>query len=379
MKRLLFVISEDRYFVSHRLHLAKKAMEEGFQVGFSGNVSAFGQLLEDEGIDVLEWKHKRGSINPWIELQSMFQLARLILRFRPDVVHAVASKPVFYSSVICKIFRIRSRVFALAGLGYVFSSEKKKARLLRPFLVGVFRFSLSGKKTRLILQNPDDQAMLLKAGVIRKEKIRLIRGAGVDTELFSPILNHQFESGAHGILQVILPARMLWSKGIGDFIACARALLKKGVNAHFILVGDPDQENPESTTRKQLQEWSQENGIEWWGQCENMTDIMRQASIVCLPSDREGLPKSLLEAASCSKPIVTYDVPGCREIVIDGKNGFLIPPKDIEALTQAIWKLLENSKLREKMGNAGRALVLKEFSQEKVAAQTIQIWQEVLS
>jgi len=282
-------------------------------------------------------------------------------------------KPVIYSAIACNLSGLKSRIFALAGLGFVFTSNKRSAKILRPFLKVIFSLLFKGKKTKLILQNPDDQRQLLSKGVINPKNIRLIRGAGVDTKTFS------FKTIPSNMPIIILPSRMLWAKGIQDFVDCAIEINKKVKKARFVLVGTPDIQNPDAISKVRLKKWNEEGVIEWWGHQSDMVKVYHQSTIVCLPTTYgEGLPKSLLEAASCGRPIVTYDVPGCREIVIDGYNGFLVKAKRVDDLISAISNLLDDRELCIKMGKNGRKLVEKYFTQEKIAQETMAVWEELL-
>lgn len=360
--------------MSHRMHLAEAAIAAGHQVALLSRISLCRAQIEAKGIEVVDWSLDRRSHNPFLELRALWGVCVALRKFRPDIVHAVALKPVLYSALACRLTGVHARVSALGGLGFVFSSKKFLARLLRPVLVLAFRWALSGGHSRLILQNPDDQATLLTAGVIEAERIRLIRGAGVDTSVFSP------QAEVSDVPLVVLPARMLWDKGVGEFVDCARVIKQKGIQARFALVGEPDEHNPECVPVAQLESWVDDGDVEWWGRRADMPEVLRQAAVVCLPSSYgEGLPKALLEAASCGRAIVTYDVPGCREVVVDGENGFLVPLKDGQALAAALEKLLCNPELRRRMGAVGREMVLREFSQERVAAETVRVWEEVLA
>jgi len=372
--RLLFVVSEDWYFLSHRLHLAEAAIAAGYKVALLSRVSQHRTQIEASGVEVIDWSLDRCSRNPFCELHFLREVYVALRRIRPDIVHAVALKPVLYSALACRLAGVHARVSALGGLGFVFSSRKFLARLLRPVLVLAFRWALRGRDARLILQNPDDQAILLAADVIEVGRIRLIRGVGVDTSAFFP------QAEVSNVPLVVLPARLLWDKGVGEFVDCARSIKQKGIHARFALVGEPDAHNPECVPVAQLEAWAAEGAVEWWGRRADMPEVLRQAAVVCLPSSYgEGLPKALLEAASCGRPIVTYNVPGCREVVVDGENGILVPLKDGQALAAALEKLLRDPELRRRMGAAGRAMVLREFSQERVATETMRVWEEVLA
>ena len=373
LKRLLFVVTEDWYFVSHRLYMATVAVKAGYKVALLSRTSKYQELIEESGIEVINWSLNRRSRNLISEFKAFREISEVIDRFKPDIVHSVALKPILYSALQLKRKNTYANIYALGGLGFVFSSSKLKAQILRSFLVIILRWVLGGERVRVILQNPDDFNLLLRLKVITNNKTRLIRGVGVDTKLFSP------SPKLHDKPIVLLPARILWDKGIADFVEIANRMKSYEINVRFVLVGDPDPHNPESVSILQLEEWLKKGVVEWWGHKEEMQNIYQQATIVCLPSYREGLPKSLLEAASCALPIVTYDVPGSREVVIDGINGFLVPLKDEHALLNAIKKLLNDASLCDKFGQAGRELAIREFSQQKIASETKKIWEEVLS
>ena len=373
LKRLLFVVTEDWYFVSHRLYMATVAVKAGYKVALLSRTSSYQELIEESGIEVINWSLNRKSRNLISEFKAFREISAVIDRIKPDIVHSVALKPILYSALQLKRKNTYANIYALGGLGFVFSSSKLKAQILRSFLVIILRWVLGGERVRVILQNPDDFNLLLRLKVITNNKTRLIRGVGVDTKLFSP------SPKLHDKPIVLLPARILWDKGIADFVEIANRMKSYEVDVRFVLVGDPDPHNPESVSIFQLEEWLEKGVVEWWGHKKEMQNIYQQAAIVCLPSYREGLPKSLLEAASCALPIVTYDVPGCREVVIDGINGFLVPLKDENALLNAIKKLLDDTSLCNQFGQAGRELVIREFSQQKIASETKQIWEEVLS
>jgi glycosyltransferase involved in cell wall biosynthesis len=230
---------------------------------------------------------------------------------------------------------------------------------------------LGAPHSHTIVQNPDDFGLLLKMGV-PEDRLRLIRGAGVDTEVFTPALELPPEP-----VTVLFSARMLWDKGVGEFVEAARLLTQAGVRARFVLAGDPDPGNPASVPVAALRAWHGHNGVEWWGRRDNMPAVFHTAHIACLPSYREGLPKVLLEAAACGLPIVTTDASGCREIVHDGDNGFLVPVRDAQAIAVALRSLIDNVALRAKMGRRAREIVLAEFSQEQVIAETLAVYREL--
>jgi glycosyltransferase involved in cell wall biosynthesis len=236
------------------------------------------------------------------------------------------------------------------------------------------RILLNRSGSRVIVQNPDDRDVLISQGIVKSEKVHLIRGAGVDVEQFAP---RAFPDGAP---LVVLPARLLWEKGVGEFVSAATILRNKGYRARFALVGEPDADNPRAIPVSQLEMWQKEGLVEWWGRRTDMPDVYAQSSVVCLPTSYgEGIPKSLLEAAACGRPIVTTDAPGCREVVRHGENGYLVPLRDAEAVAKAIGELLRNPGLRVKMGEKGRELAVREFSVQQVVNQTLALYDEVLA
>jgi len=347
-------------------------MENGYVVALLSHVSSHKELLESYGIKVFSWPLDRSSRNPFKEFFSIYHAIYTIRKFKPNLIHSVALKPVFYSLLSRVFYRADGHILALAGLGFVFRSKSSLSKFLRFFLIPIFKLLFRGKKIRLVLQNIDDKNLLLNLRIIDSNKIRLIRGSGVNTSDFFP--NHD----PHEIPLVILPARMLWDKGVQDFVNCAKKFTKKDKNVRFALVGDPDLHNPESVSIMQLKHWVELGIVEWWPKQNIMPEVYHMTDIVLFPSYHEGLPKVLLEAASSEIPIVSYNVSGCKEIVKNNVNGFLIPFQDEDALYLSILTLLENSKLRLDMGRKGREIVINNFTEGRVSSETMKVWEEVL-
>lgn len=367
--RLLFLVTEDWYFVSHRLPLAVVAREAGFDVAVATRVREHGQAIEDAGIELVPFELSRRGGNPLAEIS---RLTRLYRRQRPALVHHVALKPVLYGSLAARLAGIPQVVNAVAGLGWLFTSGGLAARGLRPVVRGLLARLLDAPGRRTIVQNPDDLALLARAGV-SQDRLRLIRGAGVDTAVFAPTPTPPEP------VTVVLAARMLWDKGVGEFVEAARLLSRGGIHARFALVGGPDPANPASVPEATLRSWHGQHGVEWWGHRTDMPEVFAAAHIACLPSYREGLPKTLLEAAACGRPIVAADVPGCREIVRHGDNGLLVPARDAPALADALAKLISDADLCRRMGERGRALAVGGFSQERVIAETLAVYRELMA
>lgn len=371
--RLLFVVTEDWYFISHRRDLARAARDAGFEVGLATRVSSCAEQIRAEGIDLFPLRYmRRSSRNPWVEIRAAQELTALYRQWHPNVVHHVAAKPVIYGGIAAKRAQVPGVVGALAGLGYVFASSSMRARVLRPMLLAAYRAAFRHSRSRLIVQNPEDRAVVLKYRLIASADAKLIRGSGVDTAVF------KFSEEPLGPVTFMLAGRMLWNKGVGEFVEAARIVQERGVKARFVLVGDTDGENPAAIRRSQLAKWQRE-GIEWLGQRNDMPDVLSSAHVVCLPTFYgEGLPKILLEAAACGRPLVACDGPGCREIAIDNETALLVPPRDAAALAEAMQTLAADSQLRRRLGQRARELVCSDFTVEQVNAETIQIYRELL-
>ncbi len=362
--RLLFVVTEDWYFVSHRLPLAVAARAAGYEVTVATRIDRHSEPIRAAGLDLVPLELSRRGGNP---LSEIFSLWRLYRRVRPDIVHHVALKPVVYGSIAAMLAGTRAVVNAVAGLGWLFTAAHGWARLARPFLGRALALLLDRSRGITIVQNPEDQAMLQRAGV-RDRCLRLIRGSGVDVQAFRP------GDPAAGPACVMLVARMLRDKGVVEFVMAARRLAAQGIEARFVLVGDPDPANPATLTESDLLAWDGRDGVEWWGRRDDMPAVWRLAHVACLPSYREGLPKALLEAAATGLPIVATDAPGCREVVCDGDNGLLVPVRDATALAAALRRLITDAELRRRMGARSRQRAEAEFAQEIVIAETLAVY-----
>ncbi len=369
--RLLYLITEDWYFWSHRLDLARAAREAGYDVIVATRVTDHGERIRGEGFQLEPLEMVRRSRNPFREVIAVAELVRLYRRVKPDVVHHVAMKPILYGSLAAWLTRIPSVINAFAGLGYAFMDERNE--LLRWCVKTAFRTVLRVSHSVALVQNQDDQDRLVGEGVVPASRARIIAGSGIDVAAYS------MQPPPSGIPVVVLPARMLWDKGVGEFVEAARRLKQKGVHARFILVGRRDEHNPAAIPEIHLKEWVQAGVVEWWGHREDMPAVYAAAMLVVLPSYREGLPKVLLEAAACGKAIVATDVPGCREIVRDRFNGLLVSPRDSTALAAAIEELLSDQALREVMGRRSRTRVLAEWSSPRITEQVLGLYRDMVT
>lgn len=372
-KTILFLITEDWYFCSHRLAIAREALRQGMNVIVATRIQKHRKQIEQEGMRVIPIRMVRSGKNPFKELLAVWELIRIYRNERPDIVHHVAMKPVLYGSLAARVVRVPHVVNAFAGMGYLFISNRLKTAVLRKCISLAFRVLLNRSNSRIILQNPDDQRLLVQSGILNPERIEMIRGSGADTELFFPTPEPA------GSPTVVLASRMLWDKGVGEFVEAALLLRKEGVNARFVLVGDTDPENPKAVPSSQLEFWNKSGIVEWWGKREDMPKVFAEAHIVCLPSYREGLPKVLIEAAACGRAIVATDVPGCREIVLHEKNGLLVQSRSASDLATALERLIRNQGLRQSMGIRGRELAVTEFSVDKIVGQTMSLYRKLTS
>lgn len=377
-KKLLFLIAEDSTFCTHRINLAKAAIKAGYQVAIATRCSQYQSFIEAAGIQVFPLKKfNRSSLNPWQQIQSLRELQKIYKEYQPDISHHVAMKPVIFGSLIARFNHIPKVINALGGLGYIFTNvnetkwaKKIKKFFLRKVVIQLFQWIFSHANTDLILQNPDDIKTLVSSGAIPENKITLIRGAGVDIQAFSA--KPPFPQQTPIVISCI--SRLLWDKGIGELVDAAKIIQDQGIAAKIILYGAPDPANPTSIPLATIQAWHEANIIEWRGHCLDVAKAYADCHIAVLPSYREGLPKTLLEAASSARPIVSTDVPGCREVVQDQENGLLVPFKDAKALAAALILLCKDDALRQKMGEAGRRRVEQFFCDSLIHQQTLALY-----
>jgi glycosyltransferase involved in cell wall biosynthesis len=367
-RKLCFFVTEDWFFVSHRLPLAVAARAAGYDVCVATRVRNHGEVIRAAGLQLLPFENSRSGVNPIAELSTVLRLIRLWRRERPDIVHHVAMKPVLYGSIAARLAKTPNVINALAGMGWLVTSGTGLARWLKPVVRWVLGRLL--RTGTVVVQNPDDALLLTRLGV-PEWRIRRIAGSGADLHRFVP------RPPPAGPPVVVLPARLLWDKGVAEFVAAARLLTRRGVRARFVLAGSPDPPNPSSVPPAQIAQWVAEKVIEAPGWIEDMPALLASSSIVCLPSFYgEGIPKCLIEAAAAGLPIVTTDTPGCREIVHAEDNGILVPPKDEHALAGALERLIGDPALRARMGSRGRARAEQEFSLESVIEQTLALYRE---
>ncbi|MBX3325288.1 MAG: glycosyltransferase family 4 protein [Nitrospira sp.] len=371
--RLLYLITEDWYFWSHRLDLARAARDAGFDVTVATRVTDHGERIQAEGFHVIPISLFRRSRNLLRELGAVMELVGVYRRVQPHLVHHVAMKPILYGSLAAWMVRVPVVLNAFAGLGYLFTDSERQRGGLHWILTTALRSAIGRSGSMVLFQNEADRDELVRAGIVRALRTRIIAGSGIDVTTFS------VKPSPQGTPLVVLPSRMLWDKGVGEFVEAARDLKEKGVDARFVLVGRCDEDNPAAIEREQLARWVAEGAVEWWGHRDDMAAVYEGATLVVLPSYREGLPKVLLEAAACGKAIAATDVPGCRDIVKDGVNGVLVPPRDSSGLARGIAHLLSDRHTRETMGARSREMAVATWAGPRISEQVLALYHELLN
>ena len=370
---VVFVLNDAPFFLSHRVSLAHALCAHGIRVTLVAPAHPEAQAkLAALGIHFCPWSVSRRGTNPFGEVASLASLTTTLRSLRPDLIHNVTQKPVLYGSCAARVAGIKRVVNAISGLGYAFTEGTGGGGKLGTMMLAMHRICHSASGTRTVFQNPDDKSTFVSRRIVPETQARLILGSGVNPDLHRPA--HTLASNP----RIILPARMLADKGVGEAIAAVRHLKAHGHAVEMQLAGGIDAGNPAAIPVQRIRDWSTEGYCTWLGHVTDMLPCFQQARICCLPSYREGLPKALIEAASCGLPIITCDVPGCREIVRHGDNGLLVPPRDPQALAAALKTLLDDYDLCVRMGRRGRERVIAEFSLDLVVRQHLEIYRELL-
>jgi len=368
---LVFLLTEDWFFASHFWARALAAKQAGWRVILVARESEATARIRASGIEVIPVDFIRRRLNPFAELAFVLKLARLYREIKPDIVHHIALKPIVLGGIAARLSGVKALVNAPVGLGFVFSSDKFLARMLRPLVSFGLRLTLTPHRAVAVFENPDDLKALVQGGMARAEAVTLIRGAGVDIEKFHPTPEPP------GPVRVVLIARMIREKGVPEFVEAARRLRNK---AEFILAGAPDEGNMNALTADELRAWEDEGLVQWLGPVRDIARLLASCHIACQPSSyREGLPKSALEAMAAGKPLVATDIPGCREAVVHGQTGLLVPPRDVQALAAALERLIDDPTLRASMGAAGRARVEQNFSDAIICEKTLAVYESLVS
>ena len=374
MKAVLFA-NTDWYLYNFRRSLAMSLRRQGYDVLLISPAGPYGDKLRAMGLRWEPLPMARRSLNPLRETALLWHLVRLLRRERPVLVHGFTIKCAVYGSLAARLAGVPTRVNAVAGMGYVFTSSQLKARLLRPVVRGLLRLALGGRGARLILQNADDVALFQQAGLVDPQHIRLIRGSGVNCAQFATAT--RTKAPGDGRMRVLLASRLLWDKGLEEFVTALRQLRLQGCAIHALLAGTPDPGNPAAVPEATIHGWVAEGLVTWLGHVDDMAGLLGSVDVVVLPSHREGLPRTLVEAAACGLPLITTDVPGCREVVTDGVDGLLVPKGDGEALAHAIRRLQEDPELARRLGDAARLKARSQFDERIVIERTLEVYAEL--
>ena len=368
-RRLLYVANEDFAFLLNRLPMARAARAAGFEVHVATRVDKAAKAIEAEGFVLHRIPFRRGGLSPFAAIPTIWALRRIENKIKPQIVHHSGLQCCVYGS-IAALGRMFSQVNAITGLGYIFTSVSWRTQLLKQSMTWLLPWLLNRQHSLVLVQNPDDRSALIDLG-IEPERMALIPGSGVDTDTLQPLPEPQ------GPITFGFAGRLLTDKGIRALVAAHGILREQGHDANLIIAGNPDPANPASVLLEEVEEWRRRPGITWLGHIEDIVSLWRICHFAVLPSHREGLPVSLLEAAACGRPMIATDAPGCREIVIEDQTGLLVPIENPAALAKAILRLAGSSELRARYGKAARQLVVNKLSARIIGSSIVQLYDEL--
>lgn len=367
--KIIFFSNTSWYLFNFRLSFLKKLQKEGHEISLVAPEDPFSCKLQESGFKFIPIKLNRSAMNPIGELRVLYSLYRIYREEKPDLVHHYTVKCVLYGSIVGSLHHVKAIVNSITGLGHVFLSNSLSMRVVRFFLIQLYRFFANKKNIAFLFQNSEDQKLFAQLGIVSEKKSYLVRGSGVDTKKFQPTENLQ-----NNKITLLFASRLLKEKGLLELMEALRILKNQNISFEFLVAGFLDKGNPSFISEDELNSWVKEGLISYLGALEQIEQELARADIVVLPSWREGLPKILIEAGAAGKAIVATDVPGCRDVVEDKISGLLVPLKNPIALATAMNQLISDSKLRERLGMAARKKVLEEFDQELVHEKTIQIY-----
>jgi len=371
--KVLILANTGWYLYNYRQPLARALQAEGMQVVLASPPDRYADALQQAGFDWRRIDLSRRGTNPFADLAFLAACLRLYRRERPNLVHHFTVKPVIYGTWAARLAGVPAVINSITGLGYTFVKRERRGRLLRPIVRRLYQSALGSRGSWTIFQNLEDRDSFLELGVVAPDRMSLIAGSGVDLERF------RLAPEPEGPPVVVLAARMLWDKGIGELIEAGRCVREGGTAVRVQLVGAPDSGNPASIPERQLVEWQEAGLAEWLGHRDDMPDIYAACHIVALPTTYgEGLPRSLVEAGACGRPVIATDVSGCREVVQHGVNGWLVPPNDPAALADALARLCTDGDLRRSMGSRGRQLAEARFSDAAITEATLDLYRRAL-
>ncbi|HKA21013.1 MAG TPA: glycosyltransferase family 4 protein [Blastocatellia bacterium] len=372
MKVLLFA-NTDWYLYNFRLSLAEALRSKGAEVVLVSPDGKYRDRFEQAGFRWIDIPLVRRSLNPLAEFVTVFRLVRLYRRERPTIVHHFTIKCVIYGSIAARFANVKAVINALTGLGHVFTDNGAQARLLRVLIQTIGKPFL--RSTQVIFQNPEDQLGFEGCGLVEENASHLIRGSGVNVDRFKPCATRSSSDKKY----VLLASRLLWAKGVAEYVEAAHLIRQQMPEAVFLIAGETDPGNPGSVPQAVIDRWIDVGDVEFLGHCDDMQALIDKADLVALPTYYgEGVPRILVEAAASGKPLVATDMPGCREIVEPKLNGILIPARDSRALANVIKEILTDDECRERMGRHSRQLACEQFSDMQVINATLQVYRRAL-
>ena len=385
MKIVLFAPS-DAYLFNFRGALAAALHAAGHEILMVAPPGPFGAKFESLGYQWCPAPMDRAGMNPFKEMWLIVWLCRLLRRERVDLVHGFIIKGAIYGALAGRMAGVPGRVASITGLGYFFLNDSLVSLVLRGLVRLLFRVAFSGSNLRVVVQNKDDLELFRNERLARDEVLEIVPGSGVECARFAPesavtgsTADGEFPEVPPGSFRVLLPARLLWHKGLADYLEAARILKDQGREVTFLLAGAPDDSNPTSVPEVTVKAWGEDGLIDWLGYVEDMPSLYGTVDAVALPSYREGLPKVLVEGAAAGLPLITTDVPGCRDVVTDGKDGLLVPVRDPQALAAAIVRLQDDPDLRRRLGSAARVKALAQFDARIIIRGFFQIYADLMT
>ncbi|MFA9238575.1 MAG: glycosyltransferase family 4 protein [Candidatus Paceibacteria bacterium] len=369
-KKILFIVNVDWFFISHRLPLAIEALTKGYEVHIACGISDKKEHLENLGLKVHPLNISRSGTGIKDELKAFVEIYKILKKIAPDIAHFVTIKPVLYGGIASRFLGSFRKVFAISGLGFVFVAQTLKAKIVRTIVKSMYKIALGGKNSHVIVQNPEDKKVILSFNVTDNENITLIKGSGVDLEQYT------YKISENNVPKIVMASRLLKEKGVFEFVTAAEILENKNLKVEFELYGEIDEGNPNSLTKNDLDRISKISNLKIKGFSNNIKSVFQESDIVVLPSYYgEGLPKVLIEAAACGRAIITTNMPGCQDTIIENKTGLFCEVKNSKSLAEQIEKLILNNELRNDMGKAGRELAEKEFDINKVVDKHFEIYE----
>lgn len=366
-RKLLFIVNVDWFFISHRLPIALKAIEDGYDVHVACAITGRSEELVGHGITIHPLSLSRSGVGVLGEFKSFIQLYSIVKNIVPDIVHTVTIKPVLYGSIIARLVKVPVRISSISGLGYVFLASGIKSKIFRVLISILYRVALKNAAA-VIFQNTADRDVLKKMRAVNVNQEIFIRGSGVNLDHY-PVTPEPIEQPV-----VMLISRLLIDKGVGEFVAASKLLKSTRNDIRMVLVGDIDPDNPKSITGEQLDSWVKLGLVEFMGYSRNVPEMISKSNIVVLPSYREGLPKCLIEAAACGRAVITTDVPGCRDAIEPNKTGLIVPVKTDKPLADAIIRLVDNKELRHEFASRARKFAEETFDINDVISVHMSIY-----